>query len=500
MKVVLVNTPIADKPRYDFRINEYLLMPLGMLSVATTLQEHGHEVKIIDAYVERLSVDAMVKRIFAETPDLVGVGVLTPSYPMANELILKIAANKKKNSPIIVVGGPHATLLPETLARNLPIDFLIKGEAENPFTQLTVAIENSDDFSQIPGIYFRKNGRIQKGPENKCLQDLNALPPLDHSLLDMDLYRAPLQWSHPSKTYNIMTTRGCPFDCPYCANKKLREDVSFYSIERIHREIETLISKYDCRRIMIYDSVFPSNRKKGLEFLRMMIESGYNRSVNWFFQTRVELLDKELVALAQKAGCSRISLGIESGVSDILRSINKTFSPEEAIRVSKTIRKCGICVSANFMFGHIGDTSETMERTSRLSRAMDLDEATFYLLTPYPGTKTLELAKKNHEVLSHDWDDYLKSGKFSDQKVAFVPRGLSAKQLLNARRSAFLRFYLRPKIIWRDFVRMGPYYFSLRYLLKISTFFYDILSHLFNNESKAREGRKEDYDDAVRNR
>lgn len=304
MKVVLVHTPVVEKPPYDFRYNEYLLMPLGILSIATTLKKNGHEVKIIDAYVERLSVNAMIKRIF----------------------------------------------------------------------------------------------------------------------------------------------------------------------------------------VMIYDSVFPSNRKKGFDFLRMMVESGLNRSVNWFFQTRVELLDEELVVCAQKAGCSRISLGIESGDSDILRSINKTFSPDDAISVSKIIRKYDICVSANFMFGHIGDTSETMKRTSRLSRAMDIDEATFYLLTPYPGTKTFELAKENHEVLSRDWDDYLKSGKFSDQKVAFVPKGLSAKQLLNMRRSAFLRFYLRPNIIWRDFVRMGPYYHSLKYLLKVSSFFYDILLHLFDKGSTAHEG------------
>lgn len=488
MKVVLVNTPIVDKPRYDFKYNEYLMMPLGILSVATTLKKNGHDVKIIDAYVERLTVDAMVKRIFAETPDMVGVGVLTSSYPTAHKLILKIAANKKNNSPLIVVGGPHATLLPEKLAQELPIDFLIRGEAEYPLTKLAAAIENVDDFSQIPGIYFRKDGTVRRGPENDCLQDLNALPPLDYSLLNMGLYRAPLQWSHPSRTYNIMTTRGCPFDCPYCANKELRKGVSSHSIERIHQEIETLISRYDCRRIIIYDSVFPANRKKGFEFLRMMIESGFNRGVNWFFQTRVELLDEELVALARKAGCSRISLGIESGDSDILRSINKTFSPDEAVRVSKMIHKYGICASANFMFGHIGDTSETMKYTSRLSRAMDLDEATFYLLTPFPGTKTLELAKEKHEVLSHDWDDYLKSGKFSDQKVAFVPQGLSAKQLLSMRRSAFLRFYLRPKIIWRDFVRMGPYHFSLKYLLKISVFFHDILRHLLHKEGLGHEG------------
>ena len=148
-------------------------------------------------------------------------------------------------------------------------------------------------------------------------------------------------------------------------------------------------------------------------------------------------------------------------------SINKYLTPDDAIRVSKMIRKYGIYVSANFMFGHIGDTLETMKRTSWLSRAMDIDEATFYLLTPYPGTKTFELAKENYEKLSHDWDDYLKSGKFIDQKVAFVPKGLSAKELLDMRQSAFLQFYLRPKIIWQDFLRMGPYYFTLKYLQKI---------------------------------
>lgn len=485
MKIVLINTPIVEKPHYAFKYNEYLLMPLGILSIATMLKRNGHEVKIIDAYVEMLSVNEMVKRIFVEDPDMVGIGVLTPAYPTAYKLALQITANKKNNRPLIVMGGPHATLLPEKLMQELPIDFLIRGEGEYPFAELVSAIENSGNFNHIPGIYFRRDGTIHMGPENKCLQDLNALPPLDYCLLNMGPYRAPLQWSHPSRTYNIMTIRGCPFDCPYCANKKLQRDVSCHSIERIYHDIETLISKYDCRRIMIYDSVFPLNRKKGFEFLRMMIESGFNSSVNWFFQTRVELLDEELVALAQKAGCSRISLGIESGDSDILRSINKNFSPDDAIRVSKTIRKYGICVSANFMFGHIGDTSETMKRTSWLSRAMDIDEATFYLLTPYPGTKTFEVAKENHEVLSHDWDDYLKSGKFIDQKVAFVPKGLSAKQLLNMRRSAFFRFYLRPKIIWRDLVRMGPYYFSLKYLLKISSSFYDILLHLFNNKSKA---------------
>jgi hypothetical protein len=77
----------------------------------------------------------------------------------------------------------------------------------------------------------------------------------------------------------------------------------------------------------------------------------------------------------------------------------------------------------------------------------------------------------------------MKSGKFIDQKVAFVPRGLSAKQLLDIRRSAFLKFYLHPKIIWRDFVRMGPYYFTLKSLLRVMTIFHDLLSQLFNRRN-----------------
>lgn len=479
MKIVLVNTPIVEKPHYAFKYNEYLLMPLGILSIATMLKKNGHGIKIIDAYADMLNVNEMVKRIFAEDPDMVGIGVLTPAYPTAHKLALQIAENKKNNRPLIVMGGPHATLLPEKITQELPIDFLIRGEGEYPFAKLVSAIENSGDFDHTPGIYFRRDGRTHKGPENKCLQDLDGIPPLDYSLLNMGLYRAPLQWRPPVRIYNIMTTRGCPFICPYCANKKLQKDVSYHSIERIHQEIETLISKYDCRRIMICDSVFPSNRKKGFEFLKMMIESGLNSKINWFFQTRVELLNEEFVALAKKAGCSRISLGIESGDPNILMSINKYFTPDNAIRVSEMIRKYGICVSANFMFGHIGDTLETMKRTSWLSRAMDIDEATFYLLTPYPGTKTFELAKEKHEKLSHDWDDYLKSGKFIDQKVAFVPKGLTAKQLIDTRRSTFLKFYMRPKIIWRDFLRMGAYYFTLKYLLKVTTLlhglFYDVL-------------------------
>ena len=485
MKIVLVNTPIVEKPHYGFKYNEYLLMPLGILSIATMLKRNGHEVKIIDAYAEILNVDNMIKRIFAEGPDMVGLGVLTPAYPTTCKLASKMAENKKNNHPLIVMGGPHATLLPEKIMQECPVDFLIKGEGEYSFTELAAAIENSEDFGRIPGIYFRKDGIILKGPENNCLKDLDDLPPLDYSLLNMDLYRVPLQWRPPLRISNIMTTRGCPFDCPYCANRKLQKDVSYHSVERIHREIETLVVNYHSRRIIICDSVFPSNRKRGFEFLKMMMDSGLNRRITWFIQTRVELLDEEWVALSKKAGCSRISLGIESGDSDILKSINKNFSPAEVIKASKMVRKYGIYLSANFMFGHIGDTPETMKRTSWLSQAMDIDEATFFLLTPYPGTKTFELAKKNHQVLSQDWDDYVKSGKFIDQKVAFVPKGLSAKQLLDIRRSAFLKFYLRPKIIWRDFVRMGPYYFTLKSLLRVMTLFHDLLSQLFHRRNAA---------------
>lgn len=488
MKIVLVNPSIVEKPHYAFKYDEYLLMPLGILSIATMLKRNGHEVRIIDAYAEMLNVDNMVKRIFAEDPDMVGIGVLTPAYLLAYKLTFKIASNRKNNRPLIVMGGPHATLLPEKIMQECPVDFLIKGEGEYSLTGLVAAIENSADLDHIPGIYFGKDGMILKGPENNCLKDLDDLPPLDYSLLEMALYRAPLQWRPPLRTSNIMTTRGCPFDCPYCANRKLQKDISYHSVERIHREIETLVAHYHSRRIIICDSVFPSNRKRGFEFLKMMMDSGLNRRITWFIQTRVELLDEEWVALSKEAGCSRISLGIESGDSDILKSINRTFSPAEVIKVSKMVRKYGIYLSANFMFGHIGDTPETMKRTSWLSQAMDIDEATFFLLTPYPGTKTFELAKKNHQVLSQDWDDYVKSGKFIDQKVAFVPQGLSAKQLLSMRRSAFLRFYLRPKIIWRDFVRMGPYHFSLKYLLKISVFFYDILRHLLHKEGLGHEG------------
>jgi radical SAM superfamily enzyme YgiQ (UPF0313 family) len=484
MKIVLVNTPIVEKTPYAFRYNEYLLMPLGILSLGTMLKTKGHDVKVIDAYVEQLSVNGIVERVFAADPDVVGIGMITPTYPTANKLVFNIATKRKNKRPLVVIGGTHATLLPEKTLLECSADFLIRGEGEESLVKLVDALANSGDLSHIPGICFKKDGAIHQGPENAGLQNPDGLPPLDYSLLNMELYRAPLQWTPPRRTYNIMTTRGCPFNCPYCANKSLRRGISHHSIERIHREVEILISKYDCRRLMIYDSVFPSHRKKGLEFIKMMIESGFHRKVHWFFQTRVELLDEEFVALAKRAGCSRISLGVESGDPDILKSINKHFTPEDAIRASKMVRKHGIWVSANFIFGHIGDTLESMKRTAGLSRAMDIDEATFYFLTPYPGTKTFERANETRDALSGDWQDYLKSGKFIDRKVAFVPEGLSEKQLIAMRRSAFLKFYLRPKIICRDFLRMGAYYFTLKYLLKASTLFHGFLLDVFINTDR----------------
>ncbi|MFC1849867.1 radical SAM protein [candidate division CSSED10-310 bacterium] len=481
MKIVLANIPLTKRPNLLVRYNQRIIMPHGLLSLGTVLAGKGNNVRIIDANAEMMTPAQLYHQIVKEKPDLVGFSVTTPSYPLVQQIIQALLSSPQRSPrPWLVIGGPHATLMPRQIMTGVAVDFVLTGECEFSFPALLTALNDNRKFQDVPGLYYRHNTKVLSGPGQPYVEDLDSLPPSDYSLLNMDQYRSALQWPPVWRTYSLMTSRGCPFSCTYCANKRLRERFTSHSMQRIKREIEVLITRYGCKSLILWDSVFPLTLDWGLEFCRMMVREDYHQKVEWICQSRVECVQEQFVALAAQAGCSRISLEIESGDPHILRSINKGFTPRLAIQAVELIKAHHISVSGNFMFGHIGDTLATMKKTQQLALAMDLDEASFFLFTPYPGTETFRQAQHLDAQFSHDWASYLKSAYYSDRIGPFIAPGLTADMLHKIRRTSFFKFYFRPHILWREFRRMGFLYFMLKLLSRAAILTLDV-SQIFRS-------------------
>ena len=186
--------------------------PIGLCYIAAILEQHQIPVEILDANALNLSPDEVVSEIHKKNPTLVGISMLTPDHEYCIEIVQGLNAKYP-----IIAGGPHATALPEDLL-NKGFDVVVRGEGE--YTMLDLAMKK--ELATIMGISYKINGQIIHNPDRKLL-DPNTLPfPSRHLLLSsgVNLPYSSTGTRHTPWT-EILTSRGCPYDCNYCNKKSL---------------------------------------------------------------------------------------------------------------------------------------------------------------------------------------------------------------------------------------------------------------------------------------
>jgi anaerobic magnesium-protoporphyrin IX monomethyl ester cyclase len=330
-------------------------------------------------------------------PTAVGISVKTQNFVSA--LTVAKLVKRINRQILVIMGGPHPSMVGAELLNYPDIDISVIGEGEITITELVDAIGSQGELADINGIIYRKNGQVITNTPREVINDLDSLCfPSEYApeiLKDYNKY--PI-----SAFRNIFTIRGCPYDCFFCGSRNIwSTKIRFRSPENIVKEIKSL-QNIGLKSIRFDDDTFGVTKKHMHDLCNALIQ--HCPTLKWECEMPVQLINEQNIGIMKSAGCNHIQVGIESGNNDILRAIRKNISIEEALKACKLIKKYGIRLDVFFIVGFPQETEDTLQDTITAMNNINSDLIVYSIFTPYPGTEAFELCKSyglindNHDV------------------------------------------------------------------------------------------------------
>jgi len=432
MRVALVKPPATYADWYKRPV-------LGLSYIAAVAELAGHDCRIFDAYFRSWSEAELLDRVLEYQPDVVGFTAMTHEVKAAGRIAARL---RERSRTATVVGGCHVTALPERTLTEFPaFDYGVCGEGERTFIELLEHVRDGArvEPAGIRGLVFRGADGVRVNEPRPFLTpaELDALPlPVFHHYYGDDSRALAGRGAE----YVIFSGRGCPFGCAFCV-RVLGQKVRRRSAESVCREMEAAVARYSAHTFDFEDDVMLVDNPATRELLQMMIDSGLAERVRWSGMIHAAFVKPDLVALAKKAGCYRIWMGVESGDDRILKVINKGITVEQVRQAVKAVKQARVGIGTFFILGHPGETEETARKTIDLMVELNADVAAVGLMVPYPGTGIHAMAARGeggYRLLTDDWSEYDKYGGRALETV-----GLPWEKLARMQRSALASFYLR---------------------------------------------------------
>lgn len=382
-------------------------IPLGLLSLATVLDEAGYEVKIVDLQMLLAKnilpfSDQYYKQagrlIAADEPELLGFTALCNSYP-ATILLTKECRQLLPKIPIIL-GGPQATFVDESTLREFPwIDLIVRGEGEGVILDLVKTLETNGTLAEVLGITYRTaSEQIVRNADQAYLTDLDLLPYPNYRLLDFfeDYFSsgAPI---------SLDVGRGCPYNCRYCSTSLLwRRQFRMKSPERLVAEISKLQQGFGVKAVKLTHDLFTVNKKMVLDFCHLLRENC--PGVVWSCSARTSTIDQDILDEFSKSGCQMIFYGIESGSLETLKYFRKDIDLNQALKVVQATLQKKIKLMTSFIFGAPLEDEASINQTLLLGlkcKILGTQTAQMHLLVAESGTDVF-LENQNNLLLNPD--------------------------------------------------------------------------------------------------
>ena len=449
MKILFINPPYTNFAGIDESAGHMMPLCFGYLAAYARERIKGIEFKILDAEALGCDLKDIRSAVTEFNPHIVAITAPTPALKFVYQIAEIV---KQQNESIhVVLGGIHPTVMPEqTIKECQAIDFIVVGEGEETFYRLILALkEESNCFSQIGGLWYRQAHKIENTSKRNLIADLDTIPFPARDLYDLHLYRsAPTKKVSDENSTPILTHRGCPYNCIHCPSKTIWDQtIRYRSTENVLREIEICIHKYGLQEFNFFDDTFTINRQRVVEICEKILDHRLN--IYWICFARTNTIDEELVKIMKAAGCRKISFGFESGDQHILDLMRKKTTIDMGKKAVQAVKNSKIPVHGSFMIGNIGETENTIKKTIAYAKSLGLDNATFFITTPYPGTDLYKVAKGLGSITSHTpWENFAPLTKASPIPVQ---NSISKDHLIYWQKRAFREFHLRPEYILKKF-------------------------------------------------
>lgn len=442
-RVLLMTTAPPEK---DTWYHGKRLPPIGLMYVASSLEKAGFEVQMLDNYLQNKPLKEVKQLIADFSPSLVGITCGSATYKRCVETAAAI--KEAKPDCTVVVGGWHSSYLPDTLLSHPEIDYVVMGEGERAMTKLADALIAGDleAASAVAGVACRgPDGNIRNPPV--YIENMDEIPYPARHLLPLEQYSRIVEFLNAKPADIMSISRGCVFSCGFCETRKLWGNICRgFSPRRVIGEIEDLQRRFGTKGIYFINDNFTLRKEKTKELCRLMIER--NLGLEWVCDTRVDLVDDELLELMSKAGCKVIWFGVESGSPKVLKRIGRNTTPAQVEEAFNLCKKHGIKTACSFMIGLPDETLADMEESLKFAKKIDPDYCQFNIFIAYPDSRLYNelLESGNYTQL----DNYLLSVKsdeydFESLKAVqwrfFKSFHMAPKQILKrAKREGLLKF------------------------------------------------------------
>ena len=419
MKVLMVSPRARTGGLESLRKGNQILQ--GLLYVAAAARDAGHDTTVVVA--DKDNVDSFIERY---QPDVLGVSCVSASYPIARELLKHV----KQQHPGIktIIGGHHATFMYKETFRDTGVDYICRGEGEEVFPQLLASLQAGNHYPDISGIVYMREGSYYNDDKIALLQDIENLPRITRDLTAPEFSFSP----------KIVSSRGCPYFCSFCSIS------AFYggryrkrSVKAVIAEIKEYISwGYDS--FWFHDDNLTVDTKWMEEFCQAIEDEGIKFHFNCMSRVDTICNNPALIARMAKVGCSLMSIGIESGIPEVLERMHKKISLEQIRTAINILNKLSISHNWYMIIGSADefDTPKHIEQNIRFFCSLPLGYVVITILTPFPGTEIFNRLVAEDRILHYNWEDY------DAMHCVYKPLAMSPKDIDAYFPKAYARVYL----------------------------------------------------------
>ena len=436
------------------------------------LQQRGHEVHSIFfknyftyCFPTQREEDMFVELVERIRPDVVGMSVWSTYFKLAGRLSQRIKASF---SPVIIWGGIHAQVQPESCLEYA--DIACQSEGEHVLAELTDRVSLGQDYSDLGGCWVRRDGEVVHNPPRELIPNLDVLPSTDMSpenkyYLGAEQWRDVKHWDSQAVLYDVMAVRGCPFRCTFCIHnftRKATEGLGTYvrrrSVDHVMHELHAAVAaRPRLKTVTFSDDLFAPSRRWLEEFCER-----YPREIGlpWAIYTFPAMVDEEKIRLMSKAGLWATVMGIQSGSARIRRDCyERETSNEEIVNASRIFAKYGVQRTFDFIgdnpYENDDDRAETVDLLAQLPKPFYFN---YFSLTFFPGVALTARALQDGHITPDDVEDVaekgyrLYGGSFVDGRAvedlswdvayAMAVHGFPAALIHRLRRSRLMRDHI----------------------------------------------------------